>query len=102
MLRNLSSDVLECLRHADDCAARAKYQTNPALQRDYFDLELRWLKLARSYQFAQQLQTFASQNRHPSGRLTQRLEQLKRKLQSHHPPDLLKEASGPAAPLKTG
>jgi hypothetical protein len=71
MLRNLSSDVLECLRHAEDCAAQAKYQTNPALQRDYFDLELRWLKLARSYQFAQQLQTFASQ-------LTQRLEQLKR------------------------
>ena len=91
MLRNLSSDVLECLRHADDCAAQAKYQTNPALQRDYFDLELRF-KLARSYQFAQQPQTFASQNRQPSGELTVRLEQLKRKLQSHHPPDLLKEA----------
>jgi hypothetical protein len=92
MLRNLSSDVLECLRHADDCAAQTKYQTDPALQRDYFDLELRWLKLARSYQFAQQPQTFASHNGQPSGELTQRLEQLKRKLASRHPPDLLKEA----------
>jgi hypothetical protein len=82
MLQNLSPEVSECLRRAEDCAARAKCEPNPALQRDYIDMESRWLKLAHSYQVAEQLQTFTSHNKQQNGELTNRLEQLKRKLES--------------------
>ena len=82
MLQNLSPEVTECLRHADDCAQRARYEPNPSLRRDFFDMELRWLKLARSYQFAEQLRTFTSHNKQQRGELTERLEQLRRKLET--------------------
>lgn len=52
MLQNLSAEIRECLRCAEDCAARAEREPNTSLRRDFFDMELRWLKLARSYQFA--------------------------------------------------
>jgi hypothetical protein len=81
MLQNLSPEVTECLRHADDCSQRAKYEPDPRLRRDFFDMELRWLKLARSYQFAEQLRTFTSHNNQQRGELTERLEQLRRKLE---------------------
>jgi exonuclease VII large subunit len=45
-------------------------------------MELRWLKLARSYQFAEQLRTFTSHNNQQRGQLTERLEQLRRKLET--------------------
>ena len=56
MLANLSAEVRECLRHAEDCAERAKMEPSPALQRDYIEMERRWLKLARSYQLCERLQ----------------------------------------------
>jgi hypothetical protein len=74
MLANLSAEVRECLRHAEDCAERAKTEPNPALQRDYIEMEKRWLKLARSYQLFERLQTFST---HQRGELSDRLEQLK-------------------------
>jgi hypothetical protein len=43
-------------------------------------MELRWLKLARSYQ--EQPRTFTSHNKQQGGELTDRLEQLKRKLET--------------------
>jgi hypothetical protein len=82
VLQNLSSEVTECLRHADDCAQRARCEPNPSLRRDFFDMELRWLKLARSYQFAEQLRTFTSHDDRQRGQLTERLEQLRRKLET--------------------
>jgi hypothetical protein len=77
MLQNLSPDVLQCLRQADDCATRARCEPDPALRRDFFDMELRWFKLARSYQYAEQLKTFTSHNKQRAEELTQQLEQLK-------------------------
>jgi hypothetical protein len=50
MLRNLSEQVRECLRHAEECAQQANLQLDPKLAGDYLDLERRWLRLARSYQ----------------------------------------------------
>jgi hypothetical protein len=47
MLANLSAEVRECLWHAEDCAERAKAEPNPAIRRDYMEMEKRWLKLAR-------------------------------------------------------
>jgi hypothetical protein len=57
-LENLSQEVCECVRHAEDCAERAKREPNPTIERDFLDMERRWLRLARSYQFAAQLKRF--------------------------------------------
>jgi len=83
MLQNLSSDVPECLQRARECAERAQ---NPALQRDFIDMEARWLKLARSYQFAEQLQTFTSHNEGQRTLISERLERLTRYLANKSEP----------------
>ena len=80
MLANLSAEVRECLRHAEDCAERAKIEPSPALQRDYIEMERRWLKLPRSYQLYERLQAFSAYDEQQRGELSDRLEQLKRKL----------------------
>jgi hypothetical protein len=45
MLENLSDQVRECLRHADDCVEQAASQTDPKLRQDYLILGSCWLKL---------------------------------------------------------
>jgi ParB-like chromosome segregation protein Spo0J len=79
MLANLSPEVRECLSHAEDCAEQAKIEPNPAIQRDFIEMERRWLELARNYQLFERLQTFAHQEQ-KRGELSDRLEQLKHKL----------------------
>jgi hypothetical protein len=39
--------VLECLRHAEDCLQQAARQTDPKLRQDYFIIAGCWLKLSR-------------------------------------------------------
>jgi hypothetical protein len=80
MLANLSAEVRECLWHAKDCAKRAEIEPNPAIQRDYIEVERRWLKLARSYQLFERVQIFSAHQEQQRGELSDRLEQLKRKL----------------------
>ena len=65
MLQNLSQQVRECLQHAEDCAHRAKIEPDPNLARDFVDMERRWLGLARSWQFSEQLDTFSKHNKKP-------------------------------------
>ncbi len=77
MLQNLSPEVSYCLQRAEDCRERARRETNPLLRRDFFDMELRWLKLARSYQFVDQLSAFTAYNAQQRGALSERLERLK-------------------------
>ena len=55
MLSNQSEQIRECLRHAEDCARQAAAQTCPKLKEDFLDMERRWLLLARSYEFTEQL-----------------------------------------------
>ena len=62
MLQNLSQQVRDCLQRAEDCAHRAKIEPDPNLQRDFLMMERRWLSLARSYQFSEQLDTFSRHN----------------------------------------
>ena len=62
MLQNLSQQVRNCLKHAEDYAHQVKIQPDPNLQRDYLMMERRWLSLARSYQFSEQLDTFSRHN----------------------------------------
>ena len=63
MLQNLSQPVRNCLQHAEECGQRAKIERDPALVRDFLDMELRWLTLARSYQFSESLEAFAKHNK---------------------------------------
>ena len=63
MLNNLSEQVRDCLKHAEDCARQAAAQTDPRLKEDFLDLERRWLHLARSYEFTEQLGDFSSETR---------------------------------------
>ncbi|MGB6538556.1 MAG: hypothetical protein WBF58_21650 [Xanthobacteraceae bacterium] len=65
MLQNLSAAVRECLEHAEDCARQAKVQGDPTLRQDFIDLEGRWLKLARSYEFTDRLESFFNSIRRP-------------------------------------
>ena len=59
MLKMLTDDVRECYRHAEECARQAHAISNPELRRDFLDLKLRWLKLARSYEVSERLKTFS-------------------------------------------
>jgi hypothetical protein len=49
-------------------------------RRDYFDMETRWLKLARSYQFVDQLKDFTSHNALKRTALTERLVRLRSRM----------------------
>jgi hypothetical protein len=62
MLLYETAQVRECVRHAEECARQAKAQTNPKFQQDFLDLERRWLRLARSYEFSERLVIVATQN----------------------------------------
>ena len=55
MLQNLSEEIRECLRHAEECRLLSKAALSPAGIKGYLDMEERWLALARSYEFAERL-----------------------------------------------
>lgn len=58
LLDNPSEKIRECHRHAEDCERQAQLQTDPGLRQNFLDTAARWLKLAQSYEFAEQLQRF--------------------------------------------
>ncbi len=76
MLQNLSEQVRNCLQHAEDCAHRAKVEPDQNLQRDFVMMERRWLSLARSYQFSEQLDTFSTHNKKQRKQADQALNRL--------------------------
>jgi len=80
MLQKVSPEVKYCLQHAEDCAERARGEPDPLLCRDFFDMEMRWLKLARSYQFVDQLNAFTSYNAQQRGALSDRLVRLRSRM----------------------
>ena len=63
LLNNLSEQVRECLRHAEDCARQAAEHPNAKMKADFLDLERRWLSLARSYEFTERLSDFCGENK---------------------------------------
>jgi hypothetical protein len=69
MLRNLSEEIRECYRHAEDCARQAAAQTCPNLKQNFLDMERRWMSLARSYEFTEQLTDFSSETKRKSNKL---------------------------------
>jgi predicted transcriptional regulator len=58
MLQNLSEDIRECLRHAEECKRRAKTALSADAIKDYLEMEERWLALARTYEFAESLSRY--------------------------------------------
>jgi hypothetical protein len=85
MLQNLSDEVRECLQRAEQSAQRAKGEPNPAIKRDFLDMKRRWLKLARSYQFLDQLGSFTTHNKQKQAELWRRLAQLNQLLKDSDP-----------------
>ena len=58
MLQNLSEQIRECLRRAEECKRLSKTALSTSAIKDYLDMEQRWLNLARSYEFAERLSDF--------------------------------------------
>jgi hypothetical protein len=69
MLKNLSEQVRECLKHAEDCARVAAEQTCPNRKEEFLDLERRWLSLARSHEFTERLDDYCNEAKRKSGDL---------------------------------
>jgi hypothetical protein len=68
MLNNLSEQIRECLRHAEDCARLAAAQTCPQLKDDFLDMERRWMFLARSYEFTERVSDFSTETKRQAKR----------------------------------
>jgi hypothetical protein len=69
MLNNLSEQIRQCLQHANDCELKAAAQTDPKLKQDFLEMEQRWLRLARSYEFTERLGDFSDETKRQADRL---------------------------------
>ena len=58
MLQRLSDNIRECYLRADECRRHADETVDPSRSEFYLDMERRWLLLARSRAFAEQLSSF--------------------------------------------
>jgi hypothetical protein len=58
MLQNLSEEIRECQRRAEECRRLAEGARTESGKADYLDMEQRWRSLARSYEFADRLSNF--------------------------------------------
>ena len=56
MFVNLTEQAGECRLYAERCADKAQLQSDPQLRIDYLEMQRRWLGLARSYEFSEQLE----------------------------------------------
>jgi hypothetical protein len=70
MLKIISSKVQECYQHAAEASSRARQTDHAAVRKTFFDLERRWLSLARNYELSGQSTDF-------TGKLTHRLSALR-------------------------
>jgi hypothetical protein len=48
--------IRECLRYANDCAQEAKVSSDPQRRQELLDMQLRWLSIARGYEFSERLE----------------------------------------------
>ena len=59
MLQTLDSEIHECYRHAAECSRSADQSRDWLTKQNFIEMEKRWLCLARSYEFAEQLSNFS-------------------------------------------
>jgi DNA-binding NarL/FixJ family response regulator len=58
MLRQLSKEQRECLDRALECRTRADLTADGATKKTFLDMEQRWLRLGRSYEYMERLDLF--------------------------------------------
>ena len=59
VLKNLTEEIRECLRHAEECAREAaELPDGSSFRQDFLELQNRWLELVRSIEFGEQLDVF--------------------------------------------
>ena len=58
MLQKTQEDVAYCYQRAVESRRMGARETNPSRRQEYAEMETRWIKLAISYQFAEQLNTY--------------------------------------------
>ncbi len=63
MLQNLSREVRACYQRAEVCARRAQTAFDEKARQDFRALEKSWLKLAHSYEFAEQILAFTNKSK---------------------------------------
>ena len=56
----MSIQARECRRYAERCARSAQSQSDPQVRQSYLEMEKRWLGLASSYEFSEQLEFLSS------------------------------------------
>ena len=71
--------VRRIIRIIENVQSMARAQPEDFSNGRGIDMELRWLQLARSYQFLWQLRAFSAEHDKQSGELSARLEKLKGK-----------------------
>jgi hypothetical protein len=58
MLQKLGQHIGDCLEQAAVCRQRAEQATDSALKSDLLEMEVRWTKLARSYELVESMERF--------------------------------------------
>src|SRR5215510_7430009 len=66
MLRNIADNIKYCLDRAAEARDRVNETTDPVQKAEYLHAELGWLRLARSYEFANSLEDFLRKPRLPT------------------------------------
>ena len=70
MIKIISSRARECYQHAAEASSRARHTDHAAVRRTFFDLERRWLSLARNHELS-------GASTDPAGELSHRLGALR-------------------------
>jgi hypothetical protein len=61
MLQKLSEQIAYCYQRASECRAKAMDAVNAAASEEYYELERRWLMLARSYELSERITDFTGE-----------------------------------------
>jgi hypothetical protein len=56
----VSAETRECRQYAEHCAQSAQAEADPQVRQSYLEMQSRWLGLARSYEFSEQLEFISS------------------------------------------
>jgi hypothetical protein len=68
MARPLSEEIAECYFRAYEARIIAKRAHDPVLKQEFLDMEQRWIGLARSYEFTEELANFTNEVGHELSR----------------------------------
>lgn len=68
MLKNLSKEIRDCHARAGACDEKARNALSAEMRDDFLRLRDSWRRLARSYEFAEQLLDFTSETKKQRGK----------------------------------